>query len=114
MLEVHMPSAVIFEHEVEIFIEETTTDSRGDVIKRPSTTSVTVRGRLSSRTTASDKSGSPELPRFALLAPIGTPLGKWSRVVVDGIEYAPTSWPRRVAEGHAAVEHVAVELVQQR
>lgn len=108
-----MPSRLLSEHEAVVFVEETTTDSRGNAVTRPSATSVTIRCRVWPRAAAADKAGA-DLPRWSLIAPPDTPLGKWSRVEALGREFSVSSWPRAVGPEGSAAQHVAAELTEQR
>lgn len=108
-----MPSALLSEHEATVYVEETVPDSRGNIVTRPSTTSVVIRCYLSPRGTAADKSGA-DLPRWSLITSPTTAIGKWSKVEALGRTFSVASWPRLAGPHGSAAQTVQCELIEQR
>lgn len=102
------------QHVVTVHLDEETTDSYGNEVTRPSSAGVVIECTITPRATASDKAGS-DLPRWSLLAPPTTPLGKWSKIVAaDGREFTCLSWPRLVGPDGSMAQHVEAELIETR
>ena len=80
--------------ELIIYLEETATDSLGNVIKRPSGDGVTLRV-----TSSEDRSSDAELPgqvtnKVIRIMARQVPAGSWSRVIFNGEEWDLASPPR--------------------
>lgn len=108
-----MTSMILTQHEATVYTEETVTDSRGDVVTRPSATGVEVKCYISPRSTRADRDGSSS-PIWSFMSPPDVPLGRWSKVAALGREFAVTSWPRLAGPAGSGVRHVECELVEQR
>ena len=108
-----LASALLETHEATVYIEETVLDSYGNTIVRPSTTSVVIRCYLSPRVTAADKAGA-DSPRWSLVAPPTTSIGKWSKIIALGRTFAVSSWPRLAGPDGSAAQSVQCELIEQR
>lgn len=107
-------------HTVEVFLEETVTDSYGNPVRRPSATAVTVTGCLvtpvsSSRGAfpAADVSeGQRVAATFRLLAR-DAPIGWWSRVIWQGRSLSVLSGPLEHVSSDGT-RHVSVTLHEER
>lgn len=108
-------SQALRRHVVRVYLDEVTTDSYGNAVTRPSETGTVIECTITQRSTAADKAGAPEQPRWSLMAAPSTPLGKWSRIVTeDGRQFTVDSWPRLVGPDGSAAQHVAAELIETR
>lgn len=106
-------------HTVTVYPEETTTDSYGNALRRPSRVGVTVTGcqvtPLSSARGAFssyDLGEGQQVDRYWQIRARNAPIGDWSRVEWNGLRLVPLGSPLKHSIG--GVEHVACSLQEER
>lgn len=106
-------------HTVVVFPEETTTDSYGNTVRRPSTVGVTVTGcqvtpLSSSRGAFSsyDLAEGQQVDQYWQIRARNAPLGNWSRIEWNGLRLSPLGAP--LHHTIRGVAHVACSLQEER
>lgn len=108
-------------HTVTVYLEEETTDERGNLVRRPKAGGpVTVTGCLMAPVASTRgafpardiKEGQRATVAYKLIAR-NAPVGWWSRVVWKGRTFTPLSGPL-VREYSPSVRHISVTLQEER
>ncbi|MBT2587946.1 hypothetical protein [Arthrobacter sp. ISL-95] len=89
-----------------VYVEETVTDSFGNVVKRPSGDGVTIRC-----TSSEDRSSDAELNgqvsnKVVRILARQVPAGSWSRIIYDGEEWDLASPPRMTTGATDRLKHI--------
>ena len=89
-----------------VYVEETATDSLGNLIKRPSGDGIVLRV-----TSSEDRSSDAELPgqvsnKVVRIMARQVPAGSWSRVVYNGEEWDLASPPRMTPGVTSRLKHI--------
>lgn len=83
-------------HQVTVYASEPTTDSRGNVVRRPSATPVAVRGFVQPAATAEDRAdGQRRVTGWRCLLPLGTVVDAWSVLEWGGTRFELDGDPYR-------------------
>lgn len=100
-------------HTVQVYTEETVTDSRGNPVHQAKSTGVSVSGFMQPLPSTSDLDEGQQVRVSYRLIARTAPMGPWSAVVWQGRRFVPTGAPQ-ARDDSLPTRHVTVNLREER